>query len=247
MTKACLLFLFSFTLFSLDLTYKELTSINSTMTANQQHVLGSKILAVKEQFGKKYIVIHELLNKNKTQEVIGKKQKKRKIPMESEQQIQIANKNILRFGFINQDYFYVNYLDHLIEIYDINQKNAEPEYINSRFSAKDLKVANNNMFILYENLIIKKYNIESKNIEKFDIKDLFEKNNIFYNKSYIINASIDINSEGKVIFSDNESTKFFLIDFEQSKIDDLSLLLDKQTKAIKFAKSNNFSNKFISP
>lgn len=247
MIKTCLLLFFSFTLFSLDLTYKELTSIDSTMTANQKHVLGSKILVVKEQFGKKYIVIHDLLNKNKTKEVIDKKQKKHKIPMESEQQIEIANKNIIQFGFINQDYFYINYVDNLIEIYAINQKNQEPEYINSCFLVKDLKVINNNIFILYKNLTIKKYNIETKKVDKFDIKDLFAKNKISYNKSYIIDACIDINSEEKVIFSDNESAKFFLIDLKQNQVTNLAIITDNQARAFKFAESNNCSNKFISP
>ena len=103
------LFFFTCTLFALDITYQELTSISSFIKAEQQHIFEDKILTIKECFGKKYMVIHDLFNKNKTQEETNKKGKKIIQPIDSQDQFQIANKPILQYGFINENLIYINY------------------------------------------------------------------------------------------------------------------------------------------
>lgn len=245
------LFFFTCSLFALDITYQELTSISSLIKAEQQHIFEDKILTIKECFGKKYMVIHDLFNKNKTQEKTNKKGKKIIQPIESQDQFQIANKPILQYGFINENLIYINYEDNLIEIYDITQKNLEPIYLNSRHNIKKILMNNNNLFVLYEDITLKKYNTETKEVVKYDIKDIIHRfgDKISYDKSYIINADFDVsNNQEKIIFADHESKLFLLINLLSNQIIDLSSVIDKKiVKDIKFAKKDSFSNQSIMP
>lgn len=243
------LFFFTCSLFALDITYQELTSIESSIKAEQQHVFGHKILTTKDSFGKKYIVIHDLFNKDKTQEIINKKQKKRIKQIESQEQIEIANKIIVQVGFINENLIYINYEDNLIEIYDITQKNSEPIYLNSRFKVKKMLISSNNLFILYENITLTKYDTQTKEVIKYDLKDVIHRfgDKISYNKSYIVNADFDVsNDQEKIIFADHESKLYLLINILTNQVNDLSRVIDKKAiKDIKFAAKNYSPSKQI--